>query len=63
MVDILDFRSELFSYFWSTSHPINSYQVFKMAAEEAIPAAAILDFQSEQSLLFWIYKSPWYFLV
>ena len=63
MAAILDFRSEHFSYFWCTSHPILriKFQVnvpfsseqeakkkfFKMAAMETI-----LDFSSERFLLF-----------
>ena len=69
----LAFRWNYFSYFWSTSHPDDSYkvssllafrfrrrskkQIFKMAT-----MAATLDFLSKRFSLFLIYKSRWCFL-
>ena len=59
-----------FSFFWSTSHLDDSYQVssqlafrFRRRSEKWIfKMAAILDFQSEQFYLFLIYQSPLCFL-
>ena len=68
---ILDFLLEGLSYFWSTCHPDTSYQVFSQLAVpfrsskyiiKMAAVAAILDFQSEQFKLFFMYKSPRYFL-
>ena len=62
-----------FSYFWSTSHPNASHQVwsqlafgFRSKSEKQIfkmaAMAAILDFRSTRFQLFLIYKSSWCFL-
>ena len=63
----------IFSYFWSTSHPNTHYQVssqlafrfrkkkFKIRFYDG-GHATILDFRSERFELVLIIKSPWYFL-
>ena len=63
------FDQNNFTYVWSTSHPDTSYQVssqwalrFRRNAKYISKVTAILDFRSERSWIFFIYKFPWCFL-